>query len=45
MIMSIENRPTLKEMELAREDIPEPPKYPDLTKFPVDIYDTGKNRD
>ena len=40
MVMSIENGPTLKEMDLAREDIFECPTYPNLTEFAKDIYDT-----
>ena len=40
MVMSIENGPTLKEMDLAREDLFECPTYPNLTEFAKDIYDT-----
>ena len=39
MVMSMENGPTIKEMEFALYDLPEYPKVPTWTKFDDNLYD------
>ena len=39
MVMSMENGPTIDEMEHARYDLPEYPKEPIWTKFDDNLYD------
>ena len=44
MVMSMENGPTLKEMDLARSDLPECPKVYEWTKNDENFYKTEEEK-
>ena len=45
MVMSMENGPTLKQMELAKDKLPEYPKEPMWTRLDDSLYETEEEKD